>query len=234
MESFQVQIEKFSGPLGLLLELIEQRNLNITDISISQVTNDYLSFLNTNTISSNEMADFLVIASTLLLIKSKAILPTLSLSRDEEEEIIDLKDRLALYKFFKDKSVFIKERVLTKEYFFSHEPFLDEAIRFSPPPNLKLDDLRNAFLKALEIYKQENHIYSSKKIRILINLKERIQQLLSHFTKGNKYNFKDLVKNKENKIDVIVNFLAILHLTKEGVIFVDQDKNFSDIKIDAK
>ena len=233
METFQVQTEKFSGPLGLLLELIEQRNLNITDISISSVTNDYLSFLNGNAITSNEMADFLVIASTLLLIKSKAILPTLSLSSDEEEEIIDLKDRLALYKFFKDKSLFIKERALLDNSFFEHEPFLNEVAHFSPPTNLKVLDLKNSFLRALEIYKLENHIYPSKKVRILVNLKERIHQLLSHFTKGNKYVFSDLVKGKENKIDAIVNFLAILHLAREGVVTLDQDKHFSDINIDA-
>jgi segregation and condensation protein A len=233
MESFQVQIEKFSGPLGLLLELIEQRNLDITEISISQVTNDYMSFLNTNTISSNEMADFLVIASTLLLIKSKAILPTLSLSGEEEEEIIDLKDRLALYKFFKDKALFIKEKALSDTRFFDHEPFINESIRFSPPKDLNVLILRNAFLKALEIYKQENIVYPSKKIKIMVNLKERIHQLLSHFTKGNKYAFSDLVQSKENKIDVIVNFLAILHLAKEGVIGLKQNKNFSNIDIDA-
>jgi len=233
MTTFNVTTEKFSGPLDLLLKVIEEKNLEITDINLSNITGEYLKYLEFGEITPNDLADFLVVASTLLLIKSKAILPTLNLSNQEEEEIIDLKDRLVLYKIFKEKSVYLKERIISKMYFFSHEPFEDISTRFSPPENLKTTDLQQAFLRVFEIYQQENRVYPSQKVKILVNLKERIQQLISYFTKGNKYDFQDLIPNKENKIDIIVNFLAILHLAKEGVIELEQDTNFSTINIKA-
>lgn len=101
---FNIKTEQFSGPLDLLLRLIEERNLQITDISLSNVTNEYLEYIKQAESSTNELADFLVIASTLILIKSKAILPTLELSSEETEEILDLKERLILYKIFKQKT----------------------------------------------------------------------------------------------------------------------------------
>jgi len=232
MSVFTIQTEKFSGPLDLLLKVIEEKNLEITDINLSNITGEYLKYLESQEITPNDLADFLIVASTLLLIKSKAILPTLNLSNQEEEEIIDLKDRLTLYKNFKDKSLYLKDRILSKTYFFSHEPFLDTSIHFSPPEKLKIEDLQNAFLQVFEIYQQENIIYPSQKVKILVNLKERIQQILQKLTKGKKYNFNDLV-DKNDKIDIIVSFLAILHLAKEGVVELNQDTNFSDIKLNA-
>lgn len=107
MSVFNINTEKFSGPLDLLLRLIEEKNLNINDIALSSVTNEYLEYIKSIKANPNELADFLVIASTLILIKSKSILPTLELSSEETEEILDLKERLIVYKIFKDKSFYI-------------------------------------------------------------------------------------------------------------------------------
>ena len=123
MSVFTIQTEKFSGPLDLLLKVIEEKNLEITDINLSNITGEYLKFLESQEITPNDLADFLIVASTLLLIKSKAILPTLNLSNQEEEEIIDLKDRLTLYKNFKDKSLYLKDRILSKTYFLAMNHF---------------------------------------------------------------------------------------------------------------
>lgn len=107
MSLFEIKTEQFSGPLDLLLKLIEERNLEITEISLSSVTNEYLDYIKQIESNTNELADFLVIASTLILIKSKAILPTLELSSEETEEILDLKERLIVYKIFKQKTQII-------------------------------------------------------------------------------------------------------------------------------
>mgnify|MGYP001164752708 FL=1 len=230
MTEFTITTEKFSGPLDLLLKLIEEKHLEITEINLSEITSDYLRYLESEEISPNDLADFLVIASTLLLIKSKAILPTLQLTPEENEEIFSLKDRLAIYKLFKEKSLLFRELFNQQNYFYSREPFLQNIIQFSPPSALSSDDIANAFIKILEIYQKENVSHPSKKIKVLINLKERIQQILRLLTKGKTYKFKELI-NQNDKIDMIVSFLAILHLAKEGVIGLEQDKNFADINV---
>ncbi|HOY90588.1 MAG TPA: segregation/condensation protein A [Bacteroidales bacterium] len=230
---FNIKTEKFSGPLDLLLRLIEERNLEITDISLSNVTNEYLEYIKQVEYSTNELADFLVIASTLILIKSKSILPTLELSSEETEEILDLKERLILYRIFKQKSQLISEISKEKNILFSHQPFAEVEVIFSPPNNLTLEMFKNAFENLLDIYQKEKIILPTKKIKILVNLKERINNLLSMFRNKDKCNFKDITNNKEDKINMVVTFLAVLHLAKDGFITLNQEDNFGDINIEC-
>jgi segregation and condensation protein A len=228
---FNITSTQFSGPLDLLLRLIEERNLEITDISLSNVTNEYLEYIKQAESNSNELADFLVIASTLILIKSKAILPTLELSKEETEEILDLKERLIVYKIFKQKSLYISELSQQKRCLFSHQPFIDVEVIFSPPKNLTLEMFKNAFENILDLYQKEKIILPTKKVRILVNLKDRINNLLSIFKGKDRCNFNEISGNKEDKINIVVTFLAILHLAKDGLITLDQENNFGEIGI---
>ncbi len=228
---FNIKSEQFSGPMDLLLRLVEEKQLTITDIALSSVTNEYLAYIREINANSNELADFLVIASTLILIKSKAILPTLELSKEETEEILDLKERLLLYKVFKEKSKYIGEIFGKQSKLFSHAPFLDVEIIFSPPKTLTLDMLNQAFKSIFELYQKEKIILPTKKIKILVNLKDRIQNLCKIFTQKKNCKFQDIASDKEDKISMVVNFLAILHLAKDGLITLDQDSNFGEINI---
>jgi segregation and condensation protein A len=230
---FNITSEKFSGPLDLLLRLIEERNLSITDISLSTVTNEFLEYIKQVESTTNDLADFLVIASTLILIKSKSILPTLELSRDETEEILDLKERLIIYKIFKDKISNINYLRSQKQYLFSHTPFLNVEVIFSPPKDLNLEMLKSAFENLLELYQKEKIILPTKKIKILVNLKDRISNLLKIFKDRKNCNFNDVTANKEDKVSLVVSFLAILHLAKDGMITLSQQDNFGDINIES-
>ena len=101
---YQVSTQQFTGPLDLLLQLVEKKNLAITELSLAQVTQEYVAFLNEQEeINPEDLADFLVIASTLLLIKSRSLLPSLVLAPEEETEIMDLETRLKIYKLYKDR-----------------------------------------------------------------------------------------------------------------------------------
>ena len=228
---FNITSEQFNGPLDLLLRLIEERNLEITDFSLSNVTNEYLEYIKEAESNSNELADFLVIASTLILIKSKAILPTLELSKEETEEILDLKERLIIYKIFKEKSLYISELSKQKRFLYSHPPFVDVEVIFSPPKNLTLEMFKQAFENILDLYQKEKIILPTKKVRILVNLKDRINNLLSIFKGKDKCNFNEISGSKEDKIGIVVTFLAILHLAKDGLITLDQESNFGEIGI---
>src|SRR5258706_1534126 len=100
-KTYQIKIASFEGPLGLLLGLIEKRKLHINDVSLAQVTEDYLAHINKlGGLPPSEISSFILVASTLLLIKSKSLLPNLDLTSEEEGDIRSLEERLRLYEIF--------------------------------------------------------------------------------------------------------------------------------------
>jgi segregation and condensation protein A len=233
---YEVRIKNFSGPLDLLLKLVEEKDLEITEISLKEVTEDFLSYLSQKDfIPTEELADFLVIASTLILIKSKAILPSLSFTKEEEQEIIELENRLKLYKIFKEKSQKIKEILENGFFLFSRIPKIENIDYFFPPKNFSVNKLKEAFQKissGLEIKEP----LAEKKIKKIVSLKNRIEELIEIFKnknlkEKNRFQLKDLVKEKEDKLDLIITFLALLHLVKEKIINLKQNKNFGEIWI---
>src|SRR5258706_15754469 len=101
--TYELKIEQYEGPLEKLLQLIEERKLAITEISLAAVTDDFLKYLETMLeVPPGVLADFIVVASRLVLIKSKSLLPELPLTEEEEEDIKDLEQRLLLYKRLKE------------------------------------------------------------------------------------------------------------------------------------
>src|SRR5437870_4122535 len=104
---FEVATEQFSGPLQLLLDIIEREELPITDVSLAKITEDYVNYLQIQKVPPEDLADFLVVASSLLLIKSRALLPQLQI---DEEEGPDLASQLALYKEFVEMAKEIEKK----------------------------------------------------------------------------------------------------------------------------
>src|ERR1035437_5071640 len=99
--TYQIKTNAFEGPFGLLLRLVEERKLFINEISLAQVTEDYLKYINgLETITPAEISSFIVVAATLILIKSKSLLPNLNLSSEEESDIRNLEERLRLYELY--------------------------------------------------------------------------------------------------------------------------------------
>ena len=228
---YEVKVQNFSGPLDLLLKLVEKRNLEITEISLAQITQDYLNHLqNEALVPPEELAEFLVVAATLLLIKSKSLLPTLELTPEEETEILDLEKKLEIYKFFQERGRDILEILKKKNFLFSREPWLEEKTVFSPPKNFTTQDLLKAFNRVIENFEPESNL-EERKIQKIVSLKERIKELLLRLTKGKTFSFEELIEDKEKRIELIVTFLAILHLAKEGVVEISQNKNFEKIWI---
>ncbi|MDD5760668.1 MAG: segregation/condensation protein A [Candidatus Pacebacteria bacterium] len=235
MLMYNVSTQNFSGPLDLLLQLVEKNNLEITEISLGQVTQGYLAYLShQELIAPEELADFLVIAATLLLIKSKTLLPVLTLKPEEEEEIFDLENRLQLYKKYKEKGKEIQILWQEGNNLFTRPVFKEEMIVFSPPPNFSALNLAESFKKILQGL-EESIPLEEKKIRKIVSLKERIQELAEKLTQGKDYRFEELAsQSKEKKMDLIVTFLAILYLAKENLIKIKQDKNFGSLWISSQ
>lgn len=233
---YQIQNEQFTGPIETLFEMIEARKLEITQVSLALVTDDFLKFvqeMNTAGKERNEaeirfLSDFVAIASRLLLIKSKALLPSLELSTEEEEDIRDLEHRLKFYQQFKPAMLHMKQLYEQKQVSVSRPLLLGRPKIFYPSPEITPSALQLAMhilfetLKtaALELKKVENTV---------IRLEEKIEEILTKVTSGIK-SFGHLIQEKSKK-EVVVFFLALLHLLRDQHIHVEQDERFSDITI---
>jgi len=231
---YQTKLDKFEGPLDLLLELIEGQKLDITEVSLAKVADQFLEYISQREkITLESLADFLTVASKLLLIKSKALLPTLEFSNEEEKEIFDLEKQLQEFKKFKDISIRIGKMSESKRIIFSREKFVAVKTFFYPPENINVFDLKKHFVKVLsEIPAFEK--LEEEMVKEVITLEERISHL-HDFIKGKiETSFAELVSTAEDKVDVIVSFLAMLEMVKQRIINVDQGELFSEIKLKHK
>lgn len=228
---YKIKLDQFEGPLDLLLSLIEEQKLDVTRLSLAKVADQYLQHISSQKdITLENLADFLTIASKLILIKSKALLPVLELSNEEEAEIKDLEQQLAEYKKFKDISHRIGKMFSSPRQSFSRESFLGTRIFFCPPPNINLFDLKKAFQKILsEIPAFEK--LEEEMVKEVITLEEKIAHLQNMLQKKIETNFSEIVGNAKDKIDVIVSFLAMLELVKQRIINVEQNGLFNEIKL---
>lgn len=232
--SFTIKTESFEGPLDLLLDLIEKRKLFISDISLAKVTDDFIEHVkNLGTVAISESAHFILVASTLLLIKSKSLLPGLALTEDEQVDIESLETRLKIYKKIKEASVYVQD-LFGKDVIFLQSQTRPIVPVFAPEPDFGLE-------KALFVLKDLINRLPRKEntpkvlIKKVISLEEMIGTLTNRITSHLKMSFKEFTKeHRENRVNVIVSFLAMLELVKQGIVHVSQDKTFGDIVMETK
>jgi len=232
---YKIKTGNFEGPFGLLLSLVEEKKLFINEISLAQVTEDYLKYVNSmEDLKPSEITSFLVVAATLILIKSKSLLPNLNLTEEEEGDIKNLEERLKLYEMYSRLSLNIKESFGKKIIYFAEERkqnflvFLpDEQITKETMMTLASDVLgrmpKKIFLPEVEVKK-------------VINIEEMINSLTERIQTSLKMNFHDFTGHakgktftKEERVVVIVGFLAMLELVRNGILNVIQENNFEDI-----
>lgn len=228
---YQIKLDQFEGPLDLLLNLIEEQKLDVTRLSLAKVADQYLDYINKReSISLGSLADFLTVASRLILIKSRALLPTLELSEDEEREIKDLEKQLDLYRKFKKASEKIGAAHKASRRSFSREAFSGMRIFFSPPKNFNFFDLKITFKKILsEIPVLEK--LEEEMVREVVTLEDKINQLQDTLNKRLEATFSEITAGAKDKIEIIVSFLAMLELVKQRVIQVEQSKLFEEIRM---
>jgi len=228
---YHIKLEQFEGPLDLLLQLIEQEKLDITRVSLSRVADQYLEYIgNRENISLENLSQFLSIASKLILIKSKALLPLLRFTEEEEEEIKDLEHQLAEYKKFKDVSLKIGEMADMERICFSRDGYVGFESIFCPPENMAAVDLKKAFEKVLGaipiLEKLEEDV-----IKEILTLEDKIIHLQDTLRKKVESTFAEIVSGSKDKVEVVVSFLALLELVKQKVIHVEQEGIFHEIKV---
>lgn len=231
---YHIKLEQFEGPLDLLLQLTEQEKLDITRVSLAQIADQYLEYISqAKDINLAHLADFLTVASRLILIKSKALLPMLEFTEEEEEEIKDLEHQLAEYKKFKDASKVLADIFDSKNVAFSREGFHGLGTVFYPPENLIVDDLRISFEKVLgEIPLIEK--LEEETVKEILTIEDKIMHLQEALREKVQTSFSELVANAKDKVEVVVSFLAMLELVKQRIIHVEQSGLFSEIQLKHK
>lgn len=226
---YTVKLDQFEGPLDLLLELIEGEKLEITKISLAKVAGQYLEYIkNTPYIKPEGLASFLVIAARLILLKSRAILPILEFTQEEEEDINELQRRLEEYRRFRIAAVGLGKMVKQGRVSFSRESFWGVSTFFYPPKNINSDDLEAAFKKILSEI-PEFQILPQEKLASAIRLEDKIREIQKSLRKRVEMNFKEMIKNKPSRVDVIVSFLALLELIKQRLVVTRQEGLFQEI-----
>ncbi|HAS00123.1 MAG: Segregation and condensation protein A [Candidatus Moranbacteria bacterium GW2011_GWC2_37_73] len=232
--SYHFKLEQFEGPLDLLLQLTEQEKLDITRVSLAKIADQYLAYIaEAKDITLAHLADFLSVAARLILIKSKALLPMLEFTEEEEEEIKDLEYQLAEYKKFKDASAKLALVFDSPKSSFSREGFLGIGMVFYPPENIVASDLQKAFNKVLgEIPIVEK--LEEEMVKEVLTLEDRIIHLQDTLRERVQTSFAELVANAKDKVEVVVSFLAMLELVKQRIIHVEQGELFSEIKMRHK
>lgn len=230
----QYKLEQFEGPLALLVTLIDKAELDITQVSLAKVADQYITHLKSLTYLDPEaMADFLVVASRLLLIKSKALLPYLL--PEEEEEIEDLEHQLRMYKEFLEATKKIETMIAGKKFMFVRE-FNRKAIvnnlhLFAPPAKLTTNEMKVIFLGVIEGLKPESTPLPEQTIQATVSIEEKIAFITQTIRQAIKTRFSQLFSSAATKVEVIVSFLAMLELMKQRNISAEQGELFAEIDI---
>jgi len=230
--NFQIKTDVFEGPLDLLLSFIEKHKLHISDISLSKVADDYIEFVkNLEQFPIAESAQFILIASTLLLIKSKSLLPALDLTVEEKGDIEDLQNRLKKLEEIRELMVIVGKSFGSSPLYPLQER--KQVAVFSPDPSMTLGNIALAIQSVLHNLPKPEKL-AKIAIKKVMNLEEVIENLTKRITSSLKMSFKDFAGvGKQEKVNVIVSFLAMLELVKQGAINVTQDEHFDDIMMES-
>ncbi len=227
--AFAIKQEKFEGPLDVLVDLIEKEKVAISEISLARVADEYFAYIKSlQALDPEELAEFLVIAAHLMLVKSRALLPSMQLSEEEEESIDELAMRVKEYQRFRELSREIHAlekrgmKIASREAYAMMEPV------FFPPPALVVAMLEQSFRSLLAAIPKLEKL-AEQKIRRIVSLEDKIRHIRRIMEDAASRGFADLVGSRREKTDIIVSFLAILELVRQKWMDVRQETAFGDI-----
>lgn len=223
-----IKLEKFEGPLDLLLQLIELEKLNITEVALSQVTEQFLHYLDKLEIEkSEELANFLVIATKLVYLKSRTLLPYLN---PEEDEGPSLADQLKMYQQYIEASKKINIYWQQNRIAYGRIEPPVKVTEFILPLNAKTKDLNKAMEKLVTRLRPPTPLPQITIDRAL-SVKQKVESIWQALKQHKSINFKDLLNKSESKTEVIVSFLALLELMRDQKAFISQSNTYGDMEV---
>ena len=231
-DALQVILEQFEGPLDLLLYLIKKQNIDITDIQILPITNQYIEYINMMREMHFELAsDYLVMAATLAEIKSKMLIPTNIDDEEEDDPRADLIKRLIEYQKYKDLSAELDLMPRLNRDNFIATGIFNQIEKRQELPKINMDELEQAFLEVIK----RAEINASHNIDTeVLSVRERMTRVLELLNNNDDTVFTDCFDVSEGKMGVVVTFLAILELVKENIIDLIQNDTLSVIYLKVK
>lgn len=244
MDFPSIKIKDFEGPFDLLLHLIKKNQMDIYNVEISKITNQYLNYIDEMKVLDLEItSEFIVVAATLIEIKSKHLLP--KIKKDEESEDDDdeknLIEKLILYKKIKRATEFFKDRYVNSGELYAKKPeIIEETIVPNNEDlfkNLTLLELYNIYNNLLEIYNNKQNKANVIQKRIYVDkykLEDKLDYLIGLIENNSISNFSEIMDKCECKLECIVSFLALLEMVKLRKIKVYQSNNFSNILIERR
>ena len=231
--SYQVALPVFEGPLDLLLHLIEREELDITQVSLAQITNQYLEYLGQlSERDPDNLADFLVVAAKLLLIKSRVLLPQppASLRAEDEDVGQDLIQQLIEYKRFKEAAHWLKqldEQGKRSYIRLAGVPTLDRIVDLG---EVTLDDLLAAVRDVLAV-KPPDLSVNGTVAPVTFTIANQMDLIERETSQGRSVSFRRLLERATSRMEVIVTLLALLEMVKQLRVAMRQDGQFGEIKI---
>lgn len=225
---FSFSSEQFSGPLDLLLQMIEGDKLKVTDVSLMSVTDAYIEHVKSSgSVNESEMADFLIVAAKLLYIKSKELLPQIVV---DDETGIDLTRQLKMYEQFARAAEEVKNILLARRHMYPREPLGFKIAGFYPPKTVTATKL-GAIMRLVIDRNKPEQVLEEVRVQKVMSISEKIesvQKLLKNFKKAT---LTDLVTDPHSRADIIVTFLALLELVKTRNVTLDQRAHFDHIYV---
>lgn len=228
-----IKLEKFEGPFYLLLSLIEKEELSITEVSLVKVADQYIEYLKTvKEIDPEQVADFLVVAAKLLLLKSRALLPYLY--PQEDEEIDDFEKQIKMYQEFLLATKQVAEMIGKKKFMFARQfnrqSLVGSQSGFMPPKNVDSSVLLMTFEDVVARLRPAEKIGNGQ-IEENISIEEKIFHVRQLLSEKVNFIFSQIIAKAKDKTEIIVGFLAILELMKQRELLLDQTELFGEIQV---
>lgn len=230
-DRFNIETSSYQGPLEALLDLIEKRQMSVSDVSLAEVTDAYLSYVEKlPELPLAETSQFILVASTLLLIKSRTLLPTLHLSEDERESVEELERRLARYALIRAAAKGLRKEWGRSPLYLPRKAPLRPPV-FSPAESA-VQTILSAGMRLINMLPKPEQLAQAA-VAPVIALEDVIAHLKDRLTTAFRARFSELTKSKDRN-ETIVYFLAMLELVRSGSASVTQEKLFEDITIEVE
>jgi segregation and condensation protein A len=232
---YEIRLDNYEGPFNLLLTLVNRKKIDVYEIPLARIVQEFLTYITTTNYSSlDKITDFLLVATHLLKLKATGLIVDNEASEDETEVLVDsIEERLALYQRYKTAGEWLKRLMAAEAQYFSREAGIEEDfIKFVPNflTNIKPPDLAEIYLKLLEVRKldaSQARYIAPAPLRLDIFMKRILKKLI---LEGNQ-TFKELTSFCRNKVEIIASFLALLELYKQSKVDIIQAETFGNIYI---
>lgn len=228
---YRIKLQQFEGPLDLLLRLIEEEQLDISQVALASVTDQFITELErADGIGPDELSDFLVVAAKLLYIKSKLLLPHPVV--DEDDPGSDLERQLKMYKAYLDASKDIQRLLHRRRTLYVREASLPTERMFIPPKHVDRTVLHSVFASVIAGIAPIVTV-NERVMAKTINIREKIEEIRNLLVTQPSIRFRVLIEQVKTRTELIVTFLAMLELVKQRSVVLVQDEHFSEIHIQS-